>query len=165
MAITGYKEVDLHRDELAPPGFTLQIVWFLPSRESGPRHSVETLDTLRQLLLPYRDYERLVIYLNRDDGDSGLVWVHITGDRAWVTYMTMPGGEDTYCRNIEKSPDEKIGFWLSNGQEDLIHWSWTVPRFDGMRALEYFLQYGERDPSLCWGDPRFSFLNAEQTCE
>jgi hypothetical protein len=76
--------------------------------------------------------------------------------------MTMPGGVDTYCRNDEKKgKDAQIGFWLSNGQEDLIQWNWTVHRKEGIRALEYFLQQGDREPSMCWAVPRNSFRAPE----
>jgi hypothetical protein len=43
-----------------------------------------------------------------------------------------------------------IGFELSNGQMDDIHPYWTVARAEGLQALEYFLEHGERDPGLSW---------------
>jgi len=43
-----------------------------------------------------------------------------------------------------------VGFLLSNGQLDDIHRYWTVTRTKGLRALEYFLRHGERDPGLNW---------------
>jgi len=45
-------------------------------------------------------------------------------------------------------PDEMVGFLLDNGQLDEIHRYWTVTRAEGLRALDYFLLHGERDPSL-----------------
>ena len=151
MAIKGHKEVDLHRDEPAPAGFTVQVVWFTPKREGGPRHSVSTVTALRRVMAPYKGHERLVVYLDRDGGESGSVWVHLTGDRAWVTHFTQPGGVDSYCRDREYAgPDQMVGFLLSNGQLDDIHRYWTVRRAEGLRALEYFVRHGERDPGLSW---------------
>jgi len=151
VAIKGHKEVDLHRDEPAPPGFSVQVVWFAPKRESGPRHSVPTVAALRRVLAPYKGHERLVVYLDRDGGESGSVWVHLTSKRAWVTHFTQLGGVDSYCRDAGYSgPDEMIGFLLSNGQLDEIHRCWTVRRSEGLRALEYFVRHGERDPGLSW---------------
>jgi hypothetical protein len=151
MAIKGHKEVDLHRDEPAPPGFSVQVVWFTPKREGGPRHSVSTAAALRRMLAPYKGHERLVVYLNRDGGESGMVWVHLTGDRAWATHFTQPGGVDSYCCDPGYTgPDQMVGFLLSNGQLDSIHRYWTVTRAKGLQALEYFVRHGERDPSLSW---------------
>jgi hypothetical protein len=91
------------------------------------------------------------VFLERDGGESGAVWVHLTGDRAWVTHFTEMGGVDSYCRDLGYSgPDEMVGFLIDNGQLDHLHRYWTVRRAEGMRALEYFLQHGERDPGLSW---------------
>lgn len=151
MAITGHKEVDLHRDEPAPPGFSVRVVWFDPAREGGPRHPVGNDEDLRRVLAPFRDHERLVVHLDRDGGDTGSVWVHITGDRAWVTHWTTTAGADSYCFDPSDSgPDRMVGFLLSNGQLDDIHRYWTVSWADGMRALEYFVWHGDRDPGLRW---------------
>lgn len=151
VTIKGHKEVDLHRDEPAPAEFTVQVVWFAPKRQGGPRQTVPTVAALRRVLAPYKGHERLVVYLDRDGGDSGSVWVHVTGKRAWVTHFTEQGGADSYCCDAGYSgPDEMIGFLLSNGQLDEIHRYWTVTRAEGMRALEYFVRHGERDPALSW---------------
>lgn len=153
MTIQGHKEVDLRRDEPAPPGDTVQVVWFVPTREGGPRHPVGSLTALRNVLAPYRDHERLVVYLDRDGGESGSVWVHLTGDRAWVSHTTQPGGIDSYgCDPGSRDSGERIGFLLSNGQRDEIHRYWTVTRAEGFRALEYFHCCGEPDPWLTWAD-------------
>jgi hypothetical protein len=161
MAIKGHKEVDLHGDEPVPSGFSLQVVWFVPSRRGGPRHAVSEVADMRRLLAPYRDHERLVVYLDRDGGESGSVWIHVTGNRAWVTHFDQLGGVDSYCRDIAyHGPDRMIGFLLSNGQEDKIHRYWTVSRAKALRALEHFLQSGERDPRLSWGEPPLSLQDA-----
>src|SRR4051794_8414420 len=154
MGIKGHKEVDLHRDEPPPPGFSVQVVWFAPKREGGPRHPVPNVAALRRVLAPFTDQERLVVYLDRDGGETGSVWVHLTGDRAWVTHFTQIGGEDSYCRDAGYRGDEMIGFRLSNGQLDDVHRYWTVTRAEGLRALEYFIRHGERDPGLSWDVPR-----------
>lgn len=151
MAITGHKEVDLHRDEPGPPGFSVQVVWFEPSRKGGPRLPVSAVAELRDILDPYQQHQRLVIYLDRDGGESGSVWVHLTGDRAWVTHFAQLGGVDSYCRDPGyDGPDEMVGFLLSNGQLDDVHRYWTVTRAAGLRALEFFLRHGIRDPALSW---------------
>ena len=149
MSIDGHKEIEIH--EPALPGFTVQVVRFAPSRECGLRQSVSTVPALRFLLAPYRDHERLIVYLDRDGGDSGSVWVHRSGDRNWVTHFVEPGGVDSYCRDPTYcGPDQMFGFLLSNGQLDDIHRHWTVSSVEGMRALEHFLLRGERDPGLSW---------------
>jgi hypothetical protein len=131
-------------------GFSCHVCWFKPESGSGDLHHFATVPELRRLLQPYKDQERLVICLDRDLGETGSVWVFATGDRAFVTHITLPGGVDSYCRSKENGPDATIGILLSNCQMDMIHWSWTVPRSDGISALEYFLEHGQRDPELCW---------------
>jgi hypothetical protein len=149
MAIKGHKKVD--RDEPGPQGFSVQVIRFDPTREGGPRQSVSTVTALRRVLAPFRAHEQLVVYLDRDNGEAGSVWVHLTGDRAWVVHFTEPGGVDSYCHDLGDSvPDQMVGFLLDNGQLDDIHRYWTVTRAEGLRALEYFLQHGERDPVLSW---------------
>jgi hypothetical protein len=155
MAIKGHKEVALHRDDPPPPGFSIQVVQFAPKREGGLRQPVSTIAALRRVLAPYKRHERLVVYLDRDAGESGSVWVHLTGKRAWVTHFTQPGGVDSYCRDADYcGPDEMLGFLLSNGQLDNIHRCWTVTRAQGLHALEYFVRHGERDPGLSWVEQR-----------
>jgi hypothetical protein len=132
------------------PGLTLEVTWFQPSRGGTPRLPVSDLAALRRLLTPYRDHERLVLCLDRDEGESGSVWVHLTGDRAWVTHFAQLGGVDSYCRDKGYRGEELVGFLLDNGQLDQIHRYWTVARGEGFRALEYFLKHGQRDPSLSW---------------
>lgn len=150
MVIEGCKDVD-HQWGRHIPGFSVHVAWFTPSRESSPRQPVSTVDVLRQVLAQYQNHERLVVFLDRDDFESGGVWVHVTGDRAWVSHFTMPGGVDSYCCDPDYTgPDTMVGFLLSNGQLDNIHRYWTVTRADGLRALEYFLLHGERDPDLNW---------------
>jgi hypothetical protein len=61
------------------------------------------------------------------------------------------GGVDSYCRDLGYSgPDEMVGFLLDSGQLDHLHRYWTITRAEGLRALGYFLQHGERDPGLSW---------------
>ena len=155
MPITGEKDV-VRRDDYCPPGFSVQVVWFVPQREAGSRVSVTTGVALRRELLPYQNHERLVIYLDRDGGNSGSVWVHITGDRAQVSYFTEPGDVGSHCCDPQyDGPDEMVGFLLSNGQLDHYHRYWTVTRADAFRALDYFVEHAERDPTLNWvTDPR-----------
>ena len=151
MAIEGNKTVGPRRDEPSPSGFAVHVIWYTPVRSGGPYHSVTTVADLHAVLRLYWDHERLAVFLNRDGGDSGAVWVHLTGDRAWVTHFTEMGGADSYCRDARYSgPDEMVGFLLDNGQLDDIHRYWTITRAEGLRALEYFLLQGERDPGLSW---------------
>jgi hypothetical protein len=133
------------------PGFMLTVVWN-PGHQDGSRSfAVSDLAQLRRNLARYENYEQLVVYLDRDGGESGLVAVHATGDRAWITHFDELGGVDSYCRDVGyHGPDEMVPFMLSNGQVDDIHQYWTVSWAEGVRTLEYFLLHGERDPSLSW---------------
>lgn len=160
MAIEGHKAVGPRGP--GPSGFAASLVWFSPTRAGSPYHPVSTAADLHALLEPYRDHERLAVFLERDGGDSGAVWVHLTGDRAWVTHFTEMGGVDSYCRDVGyRGPDEMVGFLLDNGQLDHIHRYWTVTRAEGLRALDYFLLHGERDPGLSWAVPSQSLQDAE----
>jgi hypothetical protein len=132
------------------PGFTLTVTWFEPERDAWSWVPVRDHATLHRLLAPYQQHQRLAVTLRRDEGETGEVLLHLTGDRAWVTHFTQPGGVDSYCRDNAYHGDELLGFLLSNGQLDQIHRYWTVTRADGLRALDYFLQTGERDPNLSW---------------
>src|SRR5262245_40850319 len=91
------------RPRLAAPcrehGASLPVVWSGPRREGGPRPPTPTAAALRRVLAPFTDHERLVVYLDRDGGEAGSVWVHLTGDRAWVTHFTQIGGPDSCCRD------------------------------------------------------------------
>src|SRR5262249_4283719 len=91
---------------------------------------------------------------DRDGGEAGSVWVHLTGDRAWVTHFTQIGGPDSCCRDAGYRGDEMVGFRLSNGQLDDVHRHWTVTRADGLRAPGDFIRHGQRAPRLSWAVPR-----------
>jgi hypothetical protein len=131
------------------PSFTIRIVQFDPARKCWPSQTISRVDALRKVLVPYAVHERLVVFLERDGGES--VWLHLFGDRAWVSHITEPGGIDSYCCDAEyDGPDRPIEFWLSNGQADEIHPYWTVRRAEAMRALEHFLLYVKKDPGLEW---------------
>jgi hypothetical protein len=133
------------------PGFTAQVVRFEPCRENSPLLPIPNLATFRQVLSAYHVLERLVVYLERDGGESGAVWLHLTGDRAWVCHFTELGGIDSYCRDAGyEGPDLTVAFLLDNGQEDEIHRYWTVTRAEGMQAIEYFLLNAKKDPRLNW---------------
>ena len=132
-------------------GFTLRVVRFNPDRKGVPFLPVPTVDALRQALSPFVDHKWLVVYLERDRGEAGSVWLHVSGDRAWVTHFTEPGGLDSYCRDVGyDGPDLAVEFWLDNGQADEIHRYWTVTRAEGLQALEYFLRHAGKDPGLDW---------------
>ncbi|OAI39926.1 hypothetical protein AYO40_05270 [Planctomycetaceae bacterium SCGC AG-212-D15] len=123
--------------------------------ETNRRHAenleLRTLADLHKALEKYRSKERAALYLNPDGGDSGCLWVHLTGDRAWLTHFTELGGVDSYAKDADYTgPDEMVGFLLDNGQKDDIHRGWTVSRDEAFKALEYFFRQGERDPSLTW---------------
>jgi hypothetical protein len=132
-------------------GFMLTVVWNPGHQDGSLSFAVSNVAQLRRKIARYENYEQLAVYLDRDGGESGSVWVHATGDRAWITHFDELGGVDSYCRDVcYHGPDEMIPFMLSNGQVDYIHRYWTVTWAEAVRALEYFLQHGERDPSLSW---------------
>lgn len=132
-------------------GFTLTIVSSPGTSNGSCSITVSRVKQLRRWFARYDYYGQLGLYLDRDGGDSGSVWVHLSGDRAWVTHFDQLGGVDSYCRDLEyRGQDEMVEFMLSNGQVDEIHRYWTVTREEGLRALEHFLQFGDRDPTLSW---------------
>ena len=139
-------------DRPAPEtGFVLRIITFTTVPDVSWSEVVQYARTIRRRVERYRDEERLVVSLERDGGEAGSVYVHITGDRAWVGHFTQPGGIDSWCRDRDDAGSDKmLGFLLDNGQLDQVHRSWTIPRADGTRALEYFLLHGDRDPGLDW---------------
>ncbi len=132
-------------------GFSLQVVFFAPKFGSSPSQPVTTIADLHSFLGPYLTKDKLAIFLDRAGGESGAVWVHLSGDRAWVTHFTEMGGVDSYACDLEyNGPDELIGFLLDNRQLDEIHRYWTITKAEGLHALEYFLQHGENSPQLNW---------------
>src|SRR5688500_1702061 len=97
------------------PGYTLVVTSSKPEREGTPRLPVPNVAALRRLLAPYCEHERLVVWLDRDEGETGSVWVHLTGDRAWVTHFVQLGGTDCYARDESRAGlAEMVGFVLDN---------------------------------------------------
>jgi hypothetical protein len=131
-------------------GLSVLLTWFSPSRGSSPPIALADVGALRAALPPYSNHERLVVCLDKDAGETGSVWVHLSADRAWVTHFTQLGGADSYARDESYRGDEMVGFLLDNGQLDEIHRYWTVTRSQGLQALAYFAQHGQRDPGLSW---------------
>ena len=134
--------------------FSLKAYWFVRGLNIIRAEEVQIPDltAFRRAVRPYLRRSYVALYLNRDDFQTGGVWVHFSGPRAWVAHFDCPGGTDAYARStsgLGRLP-ERIGFRIDNGQVDEVHKSWTVPRADGMRALEYFLLHGERHPRLRW---------------
>lgn len=131
--------------------FTLQAYWF-PNSLNIIRKQVRPvpdLATFRRLIRPYRRRQSIALYLKRDDFATGGVLAHFTGLRAWVCHYDCPGGIYSHAYDADyRGPREgSLGFRLDNGQVDDIHPSWTVSRAAGIRALEYFLGCGDRDPA------------------
>lgn len=98
------------------PGFDLTVVWFTPSGVESWTESVGSIPALRRALAPYEGHEQLVVSLDFDRGAAGSVWMHRSGDRAWVSHCEEPGAEALHCRNPEDSrPDEVVRFRFSDG--------------------------------------------------
>lgn len=136
----------------APPtGFTVWAGWFEPDQGDMPARPVGIVDDLRRQLAPLGSQRLWFAWVGRDGGDRGLLAAHVTGDRAFLCHMDVPGGIDSYCHDPgDRQPDELIGVVMPNGQVDQNHRGWTVSRAAGLRALERFLTHGDRDPSLVW---------------
>jgi len=144
------------RKRSRPPAcrFSLQAFWFVRGLNIIRLEEVPIPDlaALRRAVRPYRRRRSVALYLNRDDCQTGSVWAYFSGARAWVAHFDFPGGTDAYARStrgLARLP-ERIGFMIDNGQEDFVHRSWTIPRADGLRALEYFFLHGERHSGLDW---------------
>ena len=134
--------------------FSLRAYWFVRGFNiiRKKEFPIPDLAALRRAVRPYRNRRYVALYLDRDDFQTGGVWAHFTGQRAWIVHFDSPGGTDAYprsSRGLRRLP-EQIGFRLDNGQVDEVHKSWTVPRRSGMIALEYFLLHGKRQPGLDW---------------
>src|SRR6476620_11658371 len=89
-----------------PRGCAIQLVYFEPKRKSVPAQQIASVAELRSVLEPFRDHERLVVYLDKNGGEAGSVYVHRTGDRAWVTHFETIGGVDSYCRDVGAADSE-----------------------------------------------------------
>jgi hypothetical protein len=134
--------------------FLLRAFWFVRGLNiiRKEEHPIPDLAALRRSMRPYRRRQSVALYLDRDDFETGGVWAHFTGDRAWLAHFDCPGGADSYAHDPRfRGPRMAcIGFRLNNGQVDDIHPAWTVTREKGIKALGYFFLHGERDPNLLW---------------
>ncbi len=134
--------------------FSLRAYWFVRGLNIIRKEEVPIPDlaAFRRAVRPYLRRRSVALYLNRDEFQTGGVWAYFSGARAWVAHFDFPGGADTYAcstRGLSRLP-ERIEFRIDNGQVDEVHKSWTIPKADGMRALEYFLLHGERHPRIHW---------------
>jgi hypothetical protein len=134
--------------------FSLRSFWFVRGLNiiRAEHIPIPDLAAYRRSVRPYRHRAYAALYLNRDEFQTGGVWAHFSGPRAWVAHFDYPGGIDSYARStrgLGRVP-VRFGFRIENGQVDEVHRTWTIPRADGMRALEHFLLHGERHPKLDW---------------
>lgn len=137
------------------PGFDLTVFWFTPSGVESRTESVGSIPALRRSLAPFEGHGQLVVGLHFDHGAAGSVWMHRSGDRAWVTYRDDPNAEEMHSRNpVDCRPDEVVRFRFTDGLEDDVCRHWTVSVADGVRAVEHFLQHGGRDPAIGWSADR-----------
>jgi hypothetical protein len=104
------------------------------------------------VLAQLAEHESAYVVMARERGARGSVTLHITDNRVCICHVNvLPVGIFSFCHDAaEKGPNTKIQLIGSHAQVDTIHRSWTVPRQQGNRALEYFLVHGERDPSCYW---------------
>jgi hypothetical protein len=132
---------------------SLVVTRFVPALVER-QFTVTDLQQLRGLLAAVADEERLALAVDIDSGKAGMLLVHVTGDRAWVTHFESDQGGDTYAFDPAHSggPVDGIGFLLSNGQEDIVHQRWTVSRREALQALEFFAVSGQRSPALVWDE-------------
>jgi hypothetical protein len=121
--------------------------------------SSSDLQQLQDALATVADEPRLALAAEIDRGRSGMLIIHLTGDRAWVTHMESDEGGDTYAIDPvwRGGSIEGVRFRHSNGQEDMVHRRWTVSRAEALQALEYFAVSGQRPLSLVW-DEAVEFL-------
>jgi hypothetical protein len=140
-------------EQTVSPKLALSITRFAPK---PVEHGVTVGDVrqLREALAPFAGEPRLALSAEIAGGREGMLILHLTGDRAWVTHFESDEGGDTYALDPTwpGGPIEGIGFRLSNGQEDTVHRRWTVSRAEAMQALEEFAVSGERPRSLAWDD-------------
>jgi len=134
--------------------FSLRGFWFVRGLNiiRLEKALIPDLSAFQRAIRPYRRRQYIALYLDRDDFQTGGVWAHFSGLRAWVAHFDFPGGCDAYAqstRGLGRLP-ERIGFRIDNGQVDEVHKSWTITRDEGLQALKYFLLHGERLPRLKW---------------
>lgn len=134
--------------------FSLEAFWFVRGLNIIRKEKVPIPDlaSFRRAARPYLRRRFMALYLNRDEFQTGGVWAHFSGPRAWVAHFDFPGGTDAYACSTGGLGrlQEHIEFRIDNGQVDEVHKSWTIPRADGVRALEHFFLQGERHPRLHW---------------
>jgi hypothetical protein len=132
--------------------FSLRAFWFVRGEVRSDELPIPFVAAWRRAVKPYRRRRSVALYLDRDHFESGGVWAHFTAERAWVVHYDCPGGPPTEARS-SAGPGRlprSIPFRLDNGQMDNVDRERTIPRAEGMRALEYFLLHGRVDPELRW---------------
>jgi len=142
------------RKQQAGHGFVLTVTTFSPRLEKQ-EHEVPDAEALRRLLAPLRRRKLAAIYLQRGEEGPHLM-AHISGGRAWLSYFRSLEDMEGYAFDPdceEPAGAEGIGFRLDNGQRDLVHPYWTVPKAQAFRALEHFFSERERPPFIRWGMP------------
>jgi hypothetical protein len=148
--------------DIRQPAPALFATWFRPTQGRLGPEPVYDLGELRRLLAQLPEREPVYVVLARDRGLRGSVTLHMTEDRSSVCHLVRPGGTTSFCHDREeKGPDNKVAIVGSHAQVDYIHRSWTIPRQQAHRALEYFLFHGDRAPGLNWVEQKEQILSLE----
>jgi ribosome maturation factor RimP len=108
-------------------------------------------EDVRRALKDARKADRAEVAVRREGGSlTGL----FSAGRA-VLFLTGGEGEPGFSSRSPRytgSPDARLTFSLSNGQEDEYPASWAVPAEDATRALEHYFLSGQRPSFIHWHD-------------
>ena len=108
-------------------------------------------DDVRRALKDARRSERAEVAVRRED--ESLTGLFHSGQA--VLFLTGGEGEPELSSRNPKytgSPDARLIFTLSNGQEDEYPASWAVPGEDATRALEHYFLTGQSPSFVHWHD-------------
>jgi len=120
---------------------------------AGQEHALASFRQLQALTRSVLDGQARELWLSHET--FGSLRLLVNHGRACLMHLPDGGGDHPGFTSRGAAPRdarEVAVFVLSNGQMDELPISWTVPREDGLQALEHFFLTGSRAPWLVWHD-------------
>ena len=117
---------------------------------NGRQAEVSTLAELREAweLASSEKFREVWLYA---EGGSALCAL-CNGKSGWLMYLREDGDAGFSTRNprYQGEPDATTEYRLDNGQVDSYPAAWALPESELLEALKYFLECGDRSPSVHW---------------